>query len=386
MSVYPNLIYEKDFENSLCYFDTIGLIEYDNSINNINYIYSGITLIFNLTGFTSHFDTTGHTYSNIILNNDVYTYTGITGETHYFQILNFYSGATPTIDPLLYPLTEDEVITGFTTSIISCVDQLAYSGNCCPVQAVMSNLPWVCITNTGAGIDNCSDYIARRTEEGWTLDYVFNKNGQTGWTDTIFFYTGVRDEYDPANYIDNNLSFGFTSDGRIKWSSYRYSGYCDTVSGYTPIYYVSTGQTFPLCTGGTSNDFNITISFERYFPYSGCDLANKGGWNDLIPYGVTYAIDTGITTTDGDAIAISGETALSGMTIEVLNDKWLNEGYKRLGTLKLYLNGKPLQIDVPLSPIPNFRNLPVYKVDDFEEIVLFLVGDFDLLRMSKAVE
>lgn len=354
MAILP--VYEKDLTTSLCLVDSIQLNEYDNSINDINYIYSGLTLLFDLTGFTTHFDVSGHTYNNFILNNDVYTYTGLTGEIHYFRIFNFYSGATPTIDPLLTGFTISGIISGFTTSIIHCVNKLdGLSGTCCPTQSVLSDLPWVAITNEGGGNDNCSNYIARRNEKGWTLDYVFNKNGATGWTNSVFFYTGVRDEYDPINYTDNNLSFKFTNDGRIAWEAYRYSGYCDTVSGYTPIYYISTGQTLPLCSGGTSNNFDITIIFERHNYYTDCELPNEGGWNDLI--------HTGITSTTGSTI-VTGETA------EQLNVNWLNERDKRLGTLKIYHNGKLLQIDAPLSPIPNFRNLPVYEFKNWEEVIL----------------
>ena len=349
-------VYEKNFTNSLCYIDTIQLNEYDNSINNTGYTYSGITLILDYTGFTSHFNTTGHTYSNVILNNDVYTYTGITGETHYFTISDFYSGSTSTIDPLLTGFSESEIVSGFTTSIIHCADILdGLTGTCCPTQAVLSNLPWVAITNEGGGTDNCSDYIARRNEKGWTLDYVFNKNGLTGWTDSVFFFTGVRDEYDPINYADNNLSFKFTEDGRIKWSVYRYSGYCDTVSGYTPVYYISTGQTIPLCTGGTSDDFNITIVFERYYYYVDCEIPNEGGWNDLI--------NTGYTST-------TSSTIVTGTTTEELNHKWLDERSKRLGKLKIFHNGRPVEIDDVHSSIANFRNVPVYVFKDWEEVVL----------------
>ena len=309
----------------------------------------------NFNDFTSHFDTTGHTYSNIILNNDVYTYTGVTGETHYFCIYDYYSGGTISINPALTGMTENDVITGFSTSIISCVDILAYSGNCCPKQVIKSNLPWVYLTNHGGGLDNCSDFIARRPNNGTTIDFVFNKNGLPWSSGGIFFYTGVRDEYDPANYGDNNLSFGFTSDGRIKWEAYRYSGYCKALSGYTAMYYVDSGQTMPLCTNGTSSDFNITINFDRYYKYSGWSVDNEGGYNDLI-------MDTSIVT--GNTLVIS--------QVEILNKKWNNERQKRLGVLKIYHNGRLVQWDVPsLFPnISNFRNLPVYKLKNWEEVIL----------------
>ena len=323
-------IYEKDLSDSLCYYDVIGLTEYNNIINDTGYTYSGLTLYLDYyTIFAPYFDTTGHTYSNVILNNDVYTYTGLTNETHYFQISGFSLGGGTFIDPGFGSLTENQLITGFTKSIISCVDKLdGLTGTCCPTQSVLSNLPWVAITNEGGGIDNCSDYIARRTPEGWTLDFVFNKNGDTGWTESVFWFTGVRDEYEIENYADNGLSFKFTSGGTIQWTAYRFSGYCDTDSGYTEMYYVETGGTAnALCTGGTANDFNITITFERFNVYDGeCDLANEGGWNDLI-------IWTGTT--------------------EELNKKWTNERNKRLGILKIYHNSRP-----------------IYKLKGFEEVVL----------------
>lgn len=348
-------VYEKNLENSLCYVDTINITEYDNSLNDTGYTYSGITLVLDFTNFTSHFDTTGHTYSNIILNNDVYTYTGLTGETHYFEIFDYYSGGTPSIDPLLTGMTEDNVISGFTKNIISCTDLLnGLTGTCCPIQAVLSNLPWVYQTNHGVGSDNCESIIQRRPMKGFTLDYVFNRNGLS-WDNVVFFYEGVRDEYDLDNYLDNNLSFSFTSEGRIKWQSYRYTGYCDTISGYTETYYLSTGQTLPLCTNGTSNDFNITIVFDRYYEYSGCSLANEGGWNDLI--------HTGLTST-------TGSTIVTGETIEQLSSLWLKERNSRLGVLKIYLNGRPVEIDDVHSSIRNFRNLPVYHWRDWEEIIL----------------
>jgi len=337
-------IYEKSFDGHLCQYDGIGLIEYDNTINDSGYTYSGLTLLLNYENFTSHFDTTGHTYSNIILNNDTYTFTGITDETHYFVIDDFYSGATYSIDPQLSGFTENDIISGFTTDIISCVDLLnGFSGTCCTTQQVKSNIPWVAITNTGGGEDNCSEFISRRPPLGWTLDLVFNREGLP-WDDVIFFYTGVRDEYDPANFMDNGLGFGFTSDGRIAWYASRYSGFCGE-SGYEEINYIDSGTTAnPLCINGVENDFNITITFERYYEYSGCAISNEGGWNDLI---------------------------IDETMIETLNQKWISERHKRLGTLKIYFNGRLLQIaDNQMDVIPYLRNIPKFKVKNFEEVVL----------------
>jgi len=354
MAIDPKLIYEKTLSDGLCDFDTIRIDEFDNTIYDTGYTYSGITLVLDYTNFTSHFDTTGHTYENIILNNNVYAYTGITGETHYFEIYDFYSGATLYIDPLLSGMTESEVITGFTMTT-GCTAQLSpLTGVCCPTEAVLSNLPWVFTTNHGAGDDDCDDFVARRTEEGFTLDYVFNRNDLPFSSGGKFFYTGVRDEYDPENYVDNNLSFGFTDDGRISWQSVRYSGYCDTVSGYTPIHYISSGQTPVLCTNGVSEDFNVTISFERYYQYSGCSLANEGGWNDMVVDNSTIEMNEYLPS-----------------QIEELNNHWRRERWKRLGSLKIYYNGKVIY----RLPERNMTSLQIDHSTDWEEIILSDRGD-----------
>ena len=73
-------------DNSSCSRSTIKIIEYDNSINDDSYIYSGLTLTLDYDDFVTHFS---DVYIHTILNNDVYTYTGLTDETHYFRIYGY---------------------------------------------------------------------------------------------------------------------------------------------------------------------------------------------------------------------------------------------------------------------------------------------------------
>jgi hypothetical protein len=222
--------------------------------------------------------------------------------------------------------------------------------------------PWSIPINERYTGHTCNFNIRRRTEKGWTLDFVFNKENIPWSGGTTFYYWGISGETVQSNYADNNLSFSFTDDRRIKWESYRYSGLCDSSSGYTESYYISSGQTPVLCSGGTSMDFNITITFDRYKHYEGCEIENDGGWNDLIrgPYPISYTgSSTGTTTTQittGYTITNSIDV-LSGATptyefIEKLNREWASEKQRRLGTLKIFLNG----------------NL-IYKVKDWEEII-----------------
>jgi len=200
------------------------------------------------------------------------------------------------------------------------------------------------IINTGITTDNCEFIIQPRTERGWTLDFVFNREDLPWYSGSTFYYWGVKDEIRPEIYLDNNLSFAFTPEGEITWRSFRYSGYCG-VSGYTGTSYVSSGTTTPFCTGGTSNDFNVTIVFKRYYNYTGCDIENEGGSNDLI---------TGHTITN-ILPYVTGATP-QYETVYALNDLWFEEREKRLGTLKIYLNGiKTYQIENWEEIIPTIR-------------------------------
>jgi hypothetical protein len=211
-------------------------------------------------------------------------------------------------------------------------------------------------------LETGTPYIRRRTEKGWTLDFIFNRDGLPWISGSTFYYWGISGETELRYFVDNNLSFSFTEDGRIKWEAYRYSGVCDTTSGYTESFYLSTGQTPTLCSGGTSNDFFITITFERYRTFELCEIENEGGINDLIigPYPIestggtnstTTQIMTNYTITTPYSDWITGATVTRNY-IQLLNKKWAAEKKKRLGVLKIYLNGRP-----------------IYKLKDWEEVI-----------------
>jgi hypothetical protein len=351
--------------------NTISLVEYDNTDNDGDYIYSALSFSLDYDLFTDYIDPN---YKNTILNNDVYVFTGITGETHFFKIIGY--GDNKYIDNRLSGLTENQVISGFTHDIIECIAKLEDTDNCCPLPPKLSYKPWAYKINSGSGPDNCSPIIQRRTEKGWTLDFVFNRQDLV-WSDGgVFYYFGVRGDNDLSDYADNNLSFQFTPDGRIKWVSIRYSGVCDTVNGYDYSYYTSSGQTEQLCSDDPTKDFNISIVFDRYKRYTDCNLENDGGWNDLIlgPHPIEYSnplwentgntenfpsgsfqqvstqIPTGYLITNS-MDTITGATPMYSY-IEELNKKWNSERERRLGTLKIYLNGNP-----------------IYKLEDWEEII-----------------
>lgn len=202
--------------------------------------------------------------------------------------------------------------------------------------------PWEIEINVPYQIDDCDFTVKKRTEFGWSLNMVFNKEDLTFENGKTFYYWGIKNEFDERNYVDNNLSFSFTNDGKILWESYRFSGFCENVNGYIEEYYYSSGATPTLCTEGVLKDFSITIVFERNFYLEDCDIPNDGGWNDLI-------IEREMVDDVNDWL--TGSTMSYNEIID-LNKKWSKEKDYRLGTLRIYLNGNP-----------------IYKLENWEEIV-----------------
>ena len=199
---------------------------------------------------------------------------------------------------------------------------------------------------------NDTTFLTRdRTEKGWTIDYIFNTGGQTILTGNTFYYWGIKNEYNPANYIDNNVSFDFTVDGRIRWRKAIYSNYC----GEDHLVLEDSDTTPVLCELGLSGDFNVTIVFERDLEYDDCcEMENDGGMNDLftgwtvVTTGITGGTyPNGLHNDSAQQIMneIINDVGTEYTTVWTLNKKWYQERYKRLGTLKIYLNGNLIYVN-----------------------------------------
>jgi hypothetical protein len=271
-----------------------------------------------------------------------------------------------------YQLTTNEV--DYDTDVLDLSTPITYSALTIDSSCLTTNLnnqkPWVVPVDSRYTGDTCDFTVRRRTEKGWTLDFIFNRD-EVNWSGgTVFYYIGVDGDNIYTNYLDNNLSFQFTNDGRVKWVAYHYSGYC-AVTGYTETHSLLNGQTPVLCVTGDTSDFNLTIVFNRYRELIGCDLDNVGGFNDLIPgpHAVPYTVDptgyTAVTSTQivtGYTITNTLEDWVTGGTItteyvEELNRKWSNERDKRLGDLKFYLNGNLIHTETNWEEIiPSYRD------------------------------
>lgn len=337
---YTGLTINTNLTNFDCVKSTIRLAE-DNVSDLISgYVYSGLTFTLDYENFVNYF---GENYINTILDSNRYKFTLLPGETHYFKIISYNSPLTTNLPPL-DGYTEDDIISGFTSDVYSCRKNIVNPLDCCPQSPKLGVKPWAFKFNEGLGNDNCLPTLKRRTEKGWTLDFIFNRENLPWGAGSTFYYIGVRGENDPFNYADNNLSFQFTSDRRIKWVAYHYSGYCGT-NQYEEDFYVASGQTPQLCTIDPEKDFNVTIVFDRYKRYTDCNLENDGGWNDMIGYRINPYQDTVYTAATSTQLAVWDEN-------EVLSKQWADEQQRRLGTLKIYINGRP-----------------IYKLENWEEVI-----------------
>jgi len=317
--------------NASCAKSTIYLTEIDNRPNDPSYPYSGYTWSLTYSSFTAQLNNV-----DTILDNDVYDFVDNSGLTHYFKISTYNQPLSN-----LFSLN----VTGFTGDITDCELLLSDPNLCCDTDPIKNAKPWAYQINHGGGSDNCEFFVDRRPEKGWTIDIVFNREDLPWFGGGTFYYWGTRGTTTISEYADNNLSFSFTSDRRIVWKAVHYSGYCGD-SGYTEGYYTVSGQTPPLCVNGTSEDFEITITFDRYRRLTDCNIENDGGWNDMVRgiKPIPYTPESGSSVT-------STQTSIY-TTDEELWKKWADERNRRLGTLKIYLNGRP-----------------VYKIEDFEEVV-----------------
>ena len=339
---YSTLKIDDSLENFDCARTTISLVEYDNRVNDPSYPYSGFSTTIGFDDFCNGLSFY-HKYQ--ILNNDVYLFNDNNNSVHYMTISGYNN---PIEVDLNMGADESEIINSFVDEYFyyKCVGKLEKPTACCGITPKYGVKPWAYQFIQPEPNECTSPIIERRTEKGWTLDFVFNRESLP-WSDGgKFYYFGSGGPSDYSSIGDNSLSFGFTSDRKIIWTATRYSGHCDATNGYTEGYYVESDITPQLCATGDTKDFNVTIVFERYKEFTNCDIENHGGWNDQLGWKIGDYQDLTITSVTSNQIA-SYEA-----NNEFLNKKWADERQRRLGVLKIYLNGRP-----------------IYKKENWEEVV-----------------
>lgn len=335
--VYSSLKISDSLEDFSCEKTTIIFTEFDNRVNDPSYPYSGFTTTISFLPFADWISST-HQYD--ILNNNVYVFNDINGKEHYMMITGYNQ---PIYIDSTMGETEEDIINNFSQDgFYKCTGKLESPLECCGITPKFGVKPWV-YQFLQPEPNNCvSPIIDRREEKGWTLDFIFNRESLP-WSEggQFYYFGGVGSGTDT---LDNSLEFSFTSDGRIQWQTDKHRFIC--VDGeYVSSGYSETGVTPTLCTTGMTKDFNVTIVFDRYNRYTGCDLENEGGWNDLKGIKVNEYQDLEVTAVTSTQITTYDET-------ESFTKKWEDETKKRMGVLKIYLNGRP-----------------IYKKENFEEVV-----------------
>ena len=134
---------------------SILLSEFDNSINDENYIYSGLTLTLNFTKFKNYLNINNVFYEDVFLNSHVYVYTGFTNEVHYFKIDDF--NQEEYIDPI-FNGDMDYVIGNFEKRYLECISSIN-DEPCCELIPKYFNKPMV------FKVDSCTNLIQRIPEQ-----------------------------------------------------------------------------------------------------------------------------------------------------------------------------------------------------------------------------
>lgn len=317
---------------------TITLQEID--VTNVISGYSFSNLIFTM----SYEDFMSILNKNIIFNNELFKL-NINGLSHIFKITNYNEiinlDQLPTEDINIiasYFDLENEVLCNKITNI----------DNCCNLPPILHKKPWTYTFKT----NDCNYIISRRPQLGWSINFVFNRNG-LNWGDHIFYYWGGLDYENDQNHYDNALSFKFTEDKKIKWVATRYSG--TTVSNnYITSKIIESDETPQLCVNDDFKDFNITIVFERLNFTD--DPSKNGGWSKLNGWKKENIVNTNSAVTSTNIFTFECDN-------ETLNDRWLSEKNKRKGILKIFLNGYLL-----------------YKNDDWEEVVPSKRSQYNMIQ------
>lgn len=339
---YDSLVISDSLANFACNRTTITLTEFDNRVNNPSYVYSGFSTTIAFEAFVNKI---AHFHKYMILNNDVYLWKGEGDRIHYMKISGYNS---PIYIDTRMGADQTAILNRFNEEYFyyKCTGKLDEATACCGITPKYGVKPWA-YQFIQPEPNVCTEpIIKRRTEKGWTLDFIFNRESQPWSAGGKFYFFGTGGAGTASDFADSALSLGFTSDRRISWTATRYSGYCDTESGYTESFYTEFGVTPQLCATGDTKDFNVTVVFERYKEYTDCDIENHGGWNDLLGFRVNEYKDIEVTAVTSNQITTYSETD------EQLGKKWADERQRRMGVLKIYLNGRP-----------------IYKKDNWEEVV-----------------
>jgi hypothetical protein len=99
----------------------------------------------------------------------------------------------------------------YDINVLDLTNIITYSGLTVNTSCTYNDfiIPWSLPINERYTGHTCDFTIRRRTEKGWALDFVFNKENIPWSGGTTFYYWGISGETEQKYYADNNLSFSF---------------------------------------------------------------------------------------------------------------------------------------------------------------------------------
>ena len=180
-------------------------------------------------------------------------------------------------------------------------------------------------------------------------------------------------ETNPINdSMSNALSFKLCGDPKnpsIGVKVLSFTGDCTTTgecedkqivyqTGYTITEYCTEKRIYDVCLVENpeflENEhwFLVDFVWERYTWHNTCDLWYKGGIGDITETKMLESLANNTPSLITVPYTQTGGTEPEEITITELNEKWLLEKFKRIGRLKIYVNGKLFDI-----------------IEDFEEVI-----------------
>jgi hypothetical protein len=220
--------------------------------------------------------------------------------------------------------------------------------------------------NTGVTNSNCIQVYPNTA-----TTQIHNTSNCNSYTESI-----PNPPVDPAmDIVSNAMSVRFSGDPKNPKICVKYikmTGDCITTvtcettgvkycSGFTineicssrGIYDVC-GYNNPVCLTANTEErwVMITTTFERYKYLEDCDLLNWGGLNDIRQYLYPSSINGASYNLIMPPQTHEGSTKEKKENITKINEKWLRNKDRRLGVLKIYVNG-----------------LLFMAIEDFEEII-----------------
>ena len=207
-------------------------------------------------------------------------------------------------------------------------------------------------SDTGVTISRCLDDIYE------PLNYTnqHNVNCNCGCSETLVANSDKNPLFDS---MSNTLSLRLSGDPKnpkVCVRVLKFTGGCETTgscettgvtytTGYTITNYCSTNQIFDYCSSNQpylnkEHWFMVNCVWERNSYFDTCDLLYRGGLDSITKFYYVNSLAGNSVSLITVPYTQSGATPAEQVEVVNLNEEWLIEKDYRLGSLKIYINGR----------------------------------------------